>query len=189
MVDFIKKNAWALKLLFILAVLLALILSFDALISNDFLKDIVADYGYLGVAAGAFFTGIAGFPVPIITFTPVFVELGLSVVFIIIAVVVGLTLGDLVTYVFGVAGRRLSRGSESKLFMRIEAYAEKYKTLPLWILLFWASFVPIPNEVLLLPMGLLGYRLAHILPPLILGNVILNTLVANGLVGIFEVIF
>jgi len=137
----------------------------------------------------AFLTGIAGFPVPIVAFTPIFVELGLNTVLVVVAIVIGLTMGDLVTYAFGVLGRRLSGGKENKVLVRLEAYSKKYKTLPLWILFFWASFIPIPNEVLLLPLGLLGYRLVHILPPLILGNIVLNTLVASGVVGIFSALF
>jgi len=187
MVDFIKKNAWVIKLFLILGVLLALILSFESLVSNDFLREVITEYHYFGVMVVAFVTGIAGFPVPIVAFTPLFTELGLSIFTVVAAIVIGLTLGDLVTYGFGVIGRKLSRGSKNKTLARLEGYAEKNKVLPLVALFFWASFVPMPNEILLLPLGLLGYRLIHILPPLILGNIVLNTIIASGIIGIFDV--
>jgi len=189
MKDFTKKNKWALRLFFSIAILLALIFSFETLISNDLLKGIITDYNYTGVVVASFLTGIAGFPVPIVAFTPLFVELGLDTVLVVVAIVGGLTMGDLVTYAFGIVGRRLSGGTENRVLSRLEVHTKKHKTLPLWALFFWASFVPIPNEVLLLPLGLLGYRFAQILPPLILGNVILNTLVASGIIGIFSALF
>lgn len=187
MIIFLKRNAWAVKLFFIFAVFLVLILSFETLISSELLRDIITEYSYPGVIAAAFFTGIAGFPIPIITFTPLFTELGLDIILVVISIVVGLTLGDLVTYGLGVAGRKLSRESDGKVLARLEKYAARHRALPLWALFLWASFVPIPNEVLLLPLGLLGYRLIHVLPPLILGNILLNSLVASGVVGIFGV--
>jgi len=153
------------------------------------IKEIVAQYGYSGI----FFVSILGgfnlvSSVPVVAFVPVFLVAGLSQWLIIFAIVAGVTVADMIAYGLGRAGKKIIPDSLERVVHRIEKLRERHHLIPLIALFFFAAFAPLPNEVLVIPMALMGYRLLHILPSVLLGNIVFNSLGAFGVINIFELL-
>jgi len=126
--------------------------------------------------------------VPVVAFIPVFIVAGLNQWLVVLVIAAGVTVADMIAYGVGRVGKRFLSGRLEKTIRRLEKISEKYSLSPLFILFFFAAFVPLPNEVLVVPMALLGYKLRHILVPVILGNIVFNSLGALGVVSIFELL-
>ena len=57
---------------------------------------------------------------------------------------------------------------------------------PLAALFVFICIVPLPNELLLIPLGLLGYRIVHVAPVIFIGNITFTLLYAKGLLELFK---
>ena len=151
---------------------------------------LVADYGYAGVFLAAIISGInLVVPVPIVSFMPLFLEAGLDFWLTVAFISAGMTVGDTVGYFLGWFGRDIPSPGLRRIVERLTSYRERHYWLPLSILFIFASAAPFPNEVLVLPLALMGYRLIALLPFMLAGNFIFNTWAAAGLTGIFERLF
>ena len=73
--------------------------------------------------------------------------------------------------------------------VKIKEWRKKYPKMPLGVLFIYTLIVPAPNELIVIPLALAGYRLTHILPILLVGNFIFNTVLALGLITIFDSFF
>ena len=153
---------------------------------NVFIQDAVLHYGYGGIF---FLSIVSGFnivaPVPLVAFFPLFVASGLNQWITVLVVVVGTTIADVVSYVVGKVGRRLVSSRMEQTIARLEKLKNRVHYLPPLILFLFASFVPFPNEILIIPMAFLGYRLRHLLLPVLLGNAVFNTLAMIGTLNFF----
>lgn len=149
----------------------------------------VASYGYVGVFAVAFISGLnLVVPVPGIAFVPVFVKSGLDFNYSIIVLTAGMTIADSVAYGFGALGRKVyaythQNGRTIRALIR---FRKHHRLGPYLALLVFAMFAPLPNEVMVIPMGILGYRLRHILPVIFVGNFVFNQLYAQGIARLFD---
>ena len=186
-----KTKFWktGLKIVFFIGIIIAALwLSYTA-IENELIQELVLKYGYGGVFLTSLFSGfniIA--PIPIISFLPLFIVSGLNLWIIIFTIAVGLTLADSFSYFIGKIGQQLISPPMQKTVRRLEKIRERYNWLPIAILFLFASFVPFPNEIIVIPMVFLGYRITHLLPSLFLGNVIFNSLSAFGIINLFNLI-
>ena len=155
---------------------------------SAFIRSVVADYGYIGIFVTAVFSGFnLAVPVPAIAFLPLFLESGVGYWSVILLIALGVTLADTVAYFIGRVSRHIAaRSSEGRALRRLEAIRERYRWAPLAILFVFAVVAPLPNEILVIPLGFLGYRVLHIVPVVFAGNMIFNTLYAAGITSIFE---
>lgn len=155
-------------------------------ISNNIqAQQLVNKFGYLGVTVAAFFGGLNILvPVPATTFTPLFLSSGLTSLGIIAALVIGTSIADIIAYVLGIFGREKTDPSKFKLFKKLESISNKNTPLLLILLFLWAAFVPFPNEAMLLPLGLLGFRFRSLLIPFLAGNIVHNTVIVFGVSNI-----
>ena len=144
--------------------------------------------GYVGVF---FFSIVNGFNVfvPIVTasFVPALVGAGLNVSIVVALIALGTTIADCATFFLARAGRVHLSASENKLMKFLFAAEERRHWLPLLILALWATIVPIPSEVILIPLGLLGFPSRHVVPILFIGNLLFSGLIAFGALGILAV--
>lgn len=151
-------------------------------------QEFAAGYGY----AGAFFISVlSGFnlavPIPAISFLPLFLESGLEFWAVIVIITAGMTLADSIAYLIGKTGRQLIGSStEQKALSRLEKMRAGHYWAPVIALFFFAGLVPLPNEIVVIPLGFLGYRLAYLLPSIFLGNGIFNLLSAAGIINLFK---
>lgn len=156
--------------------------------NSSFIRDIVFDYGYIGIFIVSIISGFNIIvPVPAVSFVPLFLEVGLSFWTIIFVMVAGLTVADLLGYAIGRSGRELaSSWNHKKIFRRLDRMKSKHYFAPIVALFFYASLAPFPNEVMVIPLGFLGYRLSHIFIPLLLGNIIFTILASFGVINLFK---
>ena len=154
----------------------------------DTIESFLNDYGYFGIFTLSLFSGINILvPVPAISFAPALVEAGLNFWLIIFWAAVGMAIGDIAWYALGKAGRHMVRTTRmEKYILRFERLRMRNEVLPLIALAIAIAFIPIPNEVLLIPVALLGYSTRFVVPFIFAGAVLFNFLAASGLVGIFN---
>jgi membrane protein YqaA with SNARE-associated domain len=154
-------------------------------VQDESLQSFVMQYGYVGV----FFASIlSGFnliiPIPIISFFPFFVEIGLHPTMTVLLIAAGMTVGDCVGFLIGKGGSVLV--DESNRVVRKLSTMQRKRPIVVPLFLFaYAGFAPLPNEVVVIPAALIGVRLRSVVIPVMLGNIVFNTLVAFGLVSIF----
>lgn len=155
---------------------------------SEAVSSFVASYGYLGILLISLVSGFnLAVPVPAIAFMPLFVEAGLSYWVSIVVITAGVTLADSLAYLLARTGRLVvSEKWGKQVFAILETWREKYRIAPYVLLLLFASLAPLPNEVMLVPMGLMGYRYRKLLPVILLGNLAFGILYSQGLLGIYE---
>ena len=73
------------------------------------------------------------------------------------------------------------------MMARLERLRDQHHVLPFVVMFLYAALAPIPNEVLVIPLAFLRYPLLWIFTAVLAGNLIFNSLVAFGVIRIFEV--
>lgn len=188
---FIKnKKKWLVHLI-IIAVVFAFAFWLAIFVQDNLvLQEAVGNFGYLGVFLASFFSGLGLIiPIPVISFLPLFLEAGLHFWVVLVIMVLGITTADITSYIFGLLGRRVVLSdSNKKIVIRLDKFRSRYYWGPLAALFLYAVFVPLPNELLIIPLGFMGYKVRYILPILLLGNSIFHTVVAFGVIGLFNTI-
>lgn len=180
-----------LKFVILLSILgLALWLA-QSLEESPLIKNFIINYGH----TASFVLGVIGglnlvVPIPGITFMPLFLEAGLNFWIVIMMVTAGMLLADTLAFILGKTGRQFfaSLPIQNKIYKRIEKLEHENKKFPYFFLFLFASFAPFPNEAIVIPMGLLGYKIKNLALPLIAGNFIFNLLYALGVVNIFDLL-
>ncbi len=183
-----KHGGYILRLLALLSTLAFALWLGSIAHENEAVQELLLSGGYLGILLFSIINGFNVF-VPVVTasFIPALTTAGLNVYVSLFLVSLGMTIADCTAYFLA----RVGHGNLSRLNVRVTRsieFAEKRShSLPLWILGFWALFVPLPSEVVLIPLGLLGYPPRLVLPIVIIGNIVFNTIVVFGLIGFFGV--
>ena len=162
----------------------------DQLSEFSTVRSFLSSYGYLAVLLIALVAGLnAVVPVPAATFVPVFTEAGLEFPFIILMLVIGTTIADMIGYALGRVSRDYVEEKYPRTYLRLRAIHDRNQRWMLPAIAFYAAFVPLPNELILIPLALMGFRLRTILVPLIIGTTINQTLLAYGFGSVFNFLF
>ena len=153
-----------------------------------FVQEIVLEYRYIGVLTTSFISGLNLIvPIPAIAFLPLFFAAGLDLSMTILIITIGVTLADSFAYLVGSVGRKLvSSPRQVKITNQFQRIRNRYSFLPLVILFLSAAFVPLPNEIIIIPLAFLGYHLYQIFPVLLIGNATFNILSAIGILNFIE---
>lgn len=158
--------------------------------NNDALLALVERFGVFGIFLVSLITNInLLIPIHAASFTPLFLASGFTFPVIVIMLVVGTTCADLLAYILG----RLGKTSTAKRFPDIhKKCCEFVKHKRKWVLpgiFLYSAFVPFPNEVAMLPLGLMGFDLRKIILPLVLGTIVNQTIFALGFTTVFGLVF
>ncbi|PCI29958.1 hypothetical protein COB55_01090 [Candidatus Wolfebacteria bacterium] len=181
-VTFYRGVSFAVLLLFLVVFALWL----EGLVSgNEAVQGIVYSYGYVGIFFLAIVSGFNIFvPVPIAAFIPVFVSAGLDPWIAVGLIAIGMTIGDSIGFFVG----RFGGGIDSRFVKKIQSlykrFSEKNRKIGMMILFAYVAFVPAPNELVIIPLGIIGCRYRNIFPVILLGNLVLNILVYVGFSGL-----
>ena len=180
----------AVKIIGILFALALGILIAYYLRKNELAQGVVAQYGYAGIFLVGFITSFNILvPIPAVTFLSLFVESGLNYWWVIILLSLGMTLADFLAYFVGRVGREaISHTTEKKILHVLQRALERYRLAPMFFLLLFSTFAPLPNELILAPLGFLGYRIVYVFPIVLFGNFFFNTLYASGVTGLFGIL-
>ncbi len=173
------------ELTLILAVLTAtmvvVIFLADYVAAHNGAQEIIARFGYAGVLAISVIAGLSTFiPIPPASFVPVFTAAGLAFPLIIFALVLGTTIADLIGYLFGAVSKDFVNSHYPRIYYYItdiELHHHRWVTPFIFL---YAAFSPLPNELMVIPFGVLGVPLKKIIVPLLLGTTIHHFLIAYG---------
>jgi membrane protein YqaA with SNARE-associated domain len=157
-------------------------------VSNDAVSQkLIQDFGHTSILIISFVSGLnALVPIPAATFVPIFTEGGISLPVVTILLIIGTMAANLVSFVIGVYGGKITESHYPKLQKKmLDFYQGKEKWLPYFVFCFTA-ILPLPDEVYLIPLGIIGVKLRQIFIPLLLGTVVYQTLAAFGVQNIFE---
>ena len=154
---------------------------------HDFVRELARRFGYPGLFVGA---AISGFnlvvPIPVIAFFPFLMEVGFAPLPTVATIALGMTTGDLVGYLLGRTTREMFAPKMKGMMARLERLREQHPVLPFVVMFLYAAFAPVPNEILVIPLAFLRYPLIGIFTAVLAGNLIFNSLVAFGVVRVFE---
>lgn len=153
--------------------------------SNQAVQEALISFGYPGAIVLAFVFGVSViFPIPAATFTPVFAAAGLYVPILIAMFTLGTTLADLVGFYLGKFSRPVVRAKFPNITKRISRLRHQ-NPVYLWLFVFsYAAFMPLPNEAIIVPLGILGFKLRTFIMPLVLATATHHTLTAYGMLSV-----
>lgn len=190
MVEYKKFTPFLLLVAVLVVVVVLSLLTADTITRSTEIQSFIARLGYAGVVAVAIIGGLNIFvPIPAVTLTPLFTASGLSLPLIIGSLTLGTIIADYIGYLFGTVSRSYLYTQYPHIVSWLE---EKIVTRPrlLFPLTFlYAAFVPLPNEVLIIPFAVLGIKFQKLFVPLLLGNCINQTLYAVGFQTVFNWVF
>lgn len=153
---------------------------------SDGIRSFIVNYGYTGLFLVAIISGFNLIvPIPAIAFFPLAVSVGLNSWIVITVITVGMTMGDSIGFFLGRTGRSVIEQDKLPRFIKkIEKYLEGRPNAVPVVVFLYASFVPLPNEALVIPISFIKRPWWHILAPVLAGNAIFNILVAFGFASI-----
>jgi membrane protein DedA with SNARE-associated domain len=138
------------------------------------MAEMVTNYGY----AGAFLISIFGnftifFPVP---FTITIYAFGATLNPLLLGIACGLgsTIGEFSAYLVGAGGRKIIEGRYGERLENAKLLIEKYGMT----IIFLFALLPLPDDVILIPLGMMRYDLKKALTAAFLGKVAMCTIVA-----------
>ena len=146
-------------------------------------REMAAAAGYPGLFAASV---VSGFnlvaPIPVAIFYPALIESGFAPLPTVLTIAAGMTGGDLLGYMVGnttrdVAGPRLAR-VRAVLDRMLGALRSRHRLLPYGLLFLYAAFVPLPNELVVIPLAFMRYSLPGVMIAVLCGNIIFTPLVA-----------
>lgn len=187
------RLARTLELLTLAVLMVAIVLSAFYLANHlgeyDTVRGLVEKYGLFGMIAVAFIGGLnVVVPVHAATFTPIFATY-YSMYTIITCLVLGTMLADLLAYQIGMWGKRSTRAHFPRFHDRLITFTENHHKLILPGVFLYSAFIPFPNETILIPLGLAGYRYWTFVVPLILGVTVNQMMYSFGFIHIFDTFF
>jgi membrane protein YqaA with SNARE-associated domain len=136
--------------------------------------NIVGQYGYLG----AFFISIFGnftifFPVP---FTITIYIFGASLNPLLLGIVCGIgsTIGEFSAYIVGRGGRRVLDKRYGERLESAKLLVQRYGML----VIFLFALLPLPDDLILVPLGMLKYNLKKAMVAMFIGKTLMCTVIA-----------
>lgn len=183
----IKQVGWVVT---IIVVFVAAIALSQWLSTSPQAVTIMERLGYLGVIG----LGIVGglnfvVPIPPATFSALYGAAGFALYGVILALALGTLIADMIGFWIGTKLRIALADS----YPKITQYAKKVAAGSLYWLFFvvmmYAAFVPFPNEAILIPLALAGVRFYYLLLPLIIGNILHQTILLTGVDTLTQFLF
>lgn len=181
----LKNKKWgslALKGLILALAVLGVIWINSLNIQDSAVQDYASRFGYAGLFLVSIISGFnILLPIPVAAFFPALMDLGFNPAATVAIISIGMLAGDALGYFIGYTGRSLiDEQHKNPWFARIQRLREKNEMFPMFFLAFYASFVPLPNELVVIPMAFFRYKWWHMMLALFVGNLIFNTIFALG---------
>ena len=174
----------------IMAIFLIALYFAQTLTENDTVVNLVQRFNYLGVLLIAIVSGLNTIvPIHAATFAPLFIGAGLSVPLVVLTLAIGTLVADSIGFALGHVSRELIETKYPKIFTFISTLATDHAKWLIPVVIFYASFVPFPNEALLIPLALAGVKYKKLVIPLIIGNIIHQTLFVYGVTEVANFLF
>lgn len=180
---------YAAIIIFVIAIIGAAFLFKDVVTENHTLQAFIDRYGLFAVFIISVISGFnIAVPIPVVSFVPAFAAAGLDAWVVVATIALGMTAGDSLGYLIGKIGRDITYISVQRIRRRLEYIRTRFRVAPLVVLFLFVAFVPFPNEILVIPLGFLGYSFRIMFPTILFGNVLFNTFSYIGIVNIFSLL-
>lgn len=176
------------KIFFIVALVLAVLWSSKVAAKSEFIRLLAVEFGYLGIFLSSVANALNPFvQFPMAAFIPFFTDIGLDKWMIIFIITFAMFIVDVVVFVLVKMGGKYmyNRRFKDKDTYLKNFYKEHHWAPPL-ALFFFESVVPLPNELVIIPLAFKGYRLIPLMPAMLFGNLVFNTLAAEGFMAITQ---
>lgn len=185
-----KVLRFALLGILITALWVAALFMANYVATNAMAQNLAHQFGYLGILVIAIVAGLNVLvPVPAAAFVPIFTAADLNIWLIIAVLVIGTTIADLLGYFVGRWSKEFVEEHYPKTFKRMKILDERNHNLVLPMVFIYAALLPFPNEAIIIPLALIGFKWRTFLAPLILGNIVNQTALAFGATNIFILLF
>ena len=155
--------------------------------SSEASQQLIQNFGYIGIFVISFIAGLNLFiPIPAATFVPVFTAGGISLFEIIVFLVIGTMAANLLSYFLGIYGGKISSAHYPELQKKLIRLYQKRKKWLVYFVFIFTALMPLPDEVFLIPLGVVGVKLRQFIIPLLLGTICYQTLATFGVHNIFK---
>lgn len=162
----------------------------ETITENETIRDFVQSLGILGVILVGLVGGLNAFvPIPPATFAPLFLEAGMSTFMIIGGFIIGTTIADSIGFMIGWLGSSYTSTHHPELTERLQSFMKKHERLIPYIIFGFFMLAPVPNETILIPLAIMGYRYKKLIVPLIIGNTVHQSLMVYGYSSMFAWLF
>ena len=135
-------------------------------------------YGYLVPYVFAFLSSLSFYLlIPIPSFAPIFVDAGLSHTFVVGSFILGELTASVILVILAILFREKFLNNNQKYISFYEKIHRKFPRIP--YLIAFLLFLFTPNEITLVIMVLLGFKLRYLLPILIVANTLYNFTISH----------
>jgi membrane protein YqaA with SNARE-associated domain len=94
----------------------------------------------------------------------------------------GMSIGDSLFFFIARKSANIMQIENNKFYMKIYNFVARLPHAGVYIFTFmYAAFAPIPNDILMITLGILKFKYSRIIPIIIAGNITLLTLIALGI--------
>ena len=157
---------------------------------NQNWHEMIQSLGLIGIILVSIVTGLNAFvPIPPATFAPIFLEVGVPSYVVIGGFVIGTTIADSIGFYIGTLGRNYAHHNFSRAMAYTHSLIQKHKALIPFLILSFFMLAPLPNETILIPLAIMGYKYKKLILPLIFGNIIHQTIMVYGYSSVFTWFF
>lgn len=151
------------------------------ILADPYLQAALETWGVPGAVLVAFIASLNAFiPIPPAAFAPIFLAAGLSHLWVIVAFAIGASFADSVSYLLGSLGRSYTENQLPKVSRRIHTFFAEHQRWILPAAYLYMGLAPLPNEYIMVPLALAGYKYHKLILPLLLGNVFYFTWTVLG---------
>ncbi len=190
MIEYKKLTPFLLIASALVTVVILALLAADTITRSTEIQSFIARMGHVGVILIAIIGGLNIFvPIPAVTLTPIFTASGLSLPLIILSLTLGTLIADYIGYVFGTVSRSYLFNQYPKIISWLEEKITSSPRLLFPLTYLFAAFMPLPNEVIIIPFAVLGIKFKKLFVPLLLGNLTNQTMYAVGFQTVFNWVF
>lgn len=133
-------------------------------------------YGYIGVFVLAFIGGTSTFfPIPYWLGVIALSGLGFNPLLLGICAGLGASIGDTVSYFIGYHGQTFFSQTLQSKFSVIHSMITRWPKLTPLFLFLYGALIPLPDDIVIIPLGMIRHNYFRTILPVCLGKIVLNT--------------
>lgn len=178
----------AVEIIIIAVVILLALWSSKVAVGNEFIGLFAEEFGYLGVFVSSVANALN--PIiqfPMVAFLPLLIGFGLEKWMLIFIITFAMFIVDVVVFILvKMGGKYMHQRKIKDKGIDVSSFYKDSSWMPTLILFFFESAVPLPNELVIIPLAFRGHRLIPLMPAMLFGNLAFNILAAEGFIAISQ---
>lgn len=188
-VNFISRHRSIFQAIFAFIILVSVIYGQYVIIGSGHLAGVISQIGYVGLFLFSFINGF-NVIVPIVptSLMPTLLDAGYQFWPLLTVMSIGMSLADMAGFLVGRYLGKFRRADDWGILKFLQSIQKKSYYTPLVLAFFFGAFIPLPFELVMIPLGMMRYRVETIFAISISANVIFNLITALGFVQLFNVL-